>query len=116
MKNEYHKDIVDLLLETGREGMNVREIARRVYNQHYGLFAHDVVYETIYNQVRGYLWSQARQRRSPFTHLRWGWYAIKPDYAIQLDFIIDLYRDELENENTEQTEEPDTRQLSLFEA
>ena len=114
MRNEYHKDIVDLLIECGKEGMNVREISRRIYNQHYGLFAHDVVYETIYNQVRGYLWSQARQKRSPFTHLRWGWYAIKPDYAIQLDFIIELYKDDIEDGQDCHNDNTVSRQLLFF--
>jgi len=114
MRNEYHKNIIDLLLSSGKEGMNVREIARRVYNQHYGLFARDVVYENIYNQIRNYLWNQSRNRRSPFTRLRWGWYAIKPDYAIQLDFIIELYKDEEENNCNTLNEEGEKRQLSLF--
>ncbi len=114
MKNEYHKEIVDLLLECGQEGMNVREIARRIYNQHYGLFAYDVVYENIYHQIRCYLYTQSRQRRSPFIHIGWGQYAIKADYAIQLDFILELYQDEQEEGKEKLNPENDTRQMTFL--
>ena len=90
MKNAYHNDIMDMLIRSGREGMNVRRLARQLYNLHSGIFASDVVYEKLYNQVRGYLWYQSRQRHSPFVHLRWGQYALRQDIAVQLDIFIDM--------------------------
>lgn len=114
MKNEYHKDIIDLLLACGRTGMPVREIARHLYNGHYGLFAEDVVFNRIYNQVRNYLWNQSLQKHSPFIHPERGVYAIRQDMAVQLDFITELYKEDKDGEHHTVRSDDGARQLSLF--
>ena len=114
MKNEYHKNLIDLLLACGRTGMPVREIARHVYNEHYGLFAQDVVFERVYKQIRNYLWSQSHQKHSPFLRLGRGFYAMKQDMAVQLDFVSELYQAEEKEESPVPQTEDESRQLSLF--
>ena len=112
MKNIYHTDIMDMLLRSGREGMGLRQLARQLYNLHNGIFAHDVVYPQLYNQVRRYLWYQSRQRHSPFIHLRWGRYGLKQDIAVQLDIFIDMPKEE--EKPTKTIRKDDSRQLLLF--
>ncbi len=91
MRNAYHRDIMEILLHEGAEGLNLQEIARRVYNRHAGLFAVDVVYEEIYRRIRYYLWAQARRMHSPFVHTdKRGGYAIKPNMAIQMDICFEV--------------------------
>ncbi|MBQ7571758.1 MAG: hypothetical protein IJT19_05895 [Bacteroidaceae bacterium] len=112
MKNAYHNDIMDMLIRSGHDGMNVRRLARQLYNLHSGIFASDVVYERLYNQVRSYLWYQSRLRHSPFVRLRWGQYALKPDIAVQMDLFIDIPHDEDRPAKTIRRDE--SRQLLLF--
>ncbi len=114
MKNEYHKDIVDILLNCGQEGMKVKNIARHIYNMHYGLFATNVVFDNIYNQIRFYLCRQVCLKRAPFMRTRWGYYTIKPDYAIQLDFTLDLLKEEPAGKASKNKPTEHTVQLSLF--
>lgn len=90
MTNEYHRDIVAILLSCGRGSLPVRDIARRIYNLHYGLFESSLDFHRLHRQVRLYLWHQSRHRYSLFHRTAWGTYAIKPDAAIQLDFIDEL--------------------------
>lgn len=112
MKNVYHNDIMNMLLQSGREGMNVRQLSRRLYNLHSDIFATDVVYERLYGQVRSYLWYQSRLRHSPFLHLRRGQYALRPDIAIQLDIFID--RPKEEDDAPLKARKDDSLQLLLF--
>lgn len=112
MKNAYHNDIMDMLLRSGREGMNVRRLSRLLYNLHCGIFSADVVYDQLYNQVRHYLYYQSRQRHSPFIHLRWGQYALRQDIAVQLDIFIDVPRDDERPQKVVKKDE--SRQLLLF--
>ena len=90
MKNIYHSDIVEILLDCSSNGMRVKNIARRIYNRHADLFASDIDYDEIQRSTGRYLWEQAQRRETPFCHTRWGTYAIKTDFAIQLDFLQDL--------------------------
>ena len=83
-----------MLLRSGREGMNVRRLARQLFNLHTGIFSADLIYEQLYNQVRFYLYYQSRQRHSPFVHLRRGQYALKQDIAVQLDIFIDIPKED----------------------
>ena len=90
MKNIYYRDIVEILLDSGSEGLRIKNIARRIYNRHADLFAQDVDYDEIHRSAGRYLWEQSRRGESPFCHTRWGTYAIKNDFAVQLDFISEL--------------------------
>ena len=101
-----------MLIRTGHDGMPVRRLVRQLYNLHCGIFATDVVYETMYNQVRRYLWRQSRQRHSPFMRLRWGYYALKPDVAVQLDIFVDIPKDDERPQKVVKKDE--SRQLLLF--
>ena len=112
MKNAYHNDLMDMLLRSGREGMNVRRLARQLYNLHSGIFASDVVYEVLYSQVRHYLYYQSQQRYTPFLHLRRGQYALRPDIAVQMDLFIDMPREE--ERPVKSSKRDESRQLLLF--
>ena len=112
MKNVYHNDIMDMLLRSGRDGMNVRRLVRQLYNLHSGIFSSDVVYVQMYDQVRHYLYYQSRQRHSPFIHLRRGQYALKQDIAVQLDIFIDIPKEE--ERPAKPTKRDESRQLLLF--
>ena len=89
MNNIYHRDIIEILLECGREGLRIKNIARRIYNRHIDFFVSDVDYSEIRNNVGRYLWEQSRRHESPFHRTRYGTYAMKPDFAIQLDLFLD---------------------------
>lgn len=112
MKNAYHNDIMDMLLRCGHEGMNVRYLARQLYNLHSGIFSVDLVYGQLYNQVRYYLYYQSRQRHSPFLHLRRGQYALRQDVAVQLDIFIDSPKDDEVEKRI--VKKDNSRQLLLF--
>ena len=47
MKNIYHSDIVEILLDCGAVGMRIKNIARRIYNRHADLFTADLDYNEI---------------------------------------------------------------------
>lgn len=112
MRNVYHNDIMEMLLRSGREGMNVRQLSRRLFNLHNGIFISDVIYERLYNQVRNYLWYQSKQRHSPFIHLHRGQYALRQDIAVQLDIFIDCPKEE--ERSLKSVKKDDSRQLLLF--
>lgn len=112
MKNVYHTDIMNMLLHSGSDGMSLRQLTRQLYNLHSGIFSSDVVYPQLYNSVRRYLWYQSLQRHSPFVHIRWGRYGLKPDLAVQLDIFVDAPRDEERVSRPVRRDE--WRQLLLF--
>ncbi len=116
MKNAYYQDIVNLLLDSGDDGLKVYNLARHVYNRHCGLFAGDIRFRSIHNQVQSYLSKQITRPHSPFRRLRWGWYAIKPDYAVQLDFSFEpCYDSPREEEKKSRAKKaPDPIQLTFF--
>jgi hypothetical protein len=115
VKNIYHRDIVEILLECGREGHRVKNIARRIYNRHVDLFVSDINYEEIRNSVGRYLWEQSRRNESPFCRTRYGTYAMKPDFAIQLDLFLDnAIRSEIRKEQAKPVPNPHHVQLELF--
>lgn len=116
MKNIYHSDIMQLLLLKGKEGMHVAQLSRMVYNLHTNLFDRHLNYYELHQTIRVYLWRQSQMRRSPFMRVRYGYYAVKPDVAVQLDFCFD---DPIEDipaapPKKEVTPLNDPRQLLLF--
>ena len=115
MKNIYHRDIIEILLECGRDGLRIKNIARRIYNRHADFFVRDLDYSEIRDAVGRYLWEQSFRHESPFTRTRYGTYAIKPDFAIQLDLFLDFtYHGETHKEQTKPTANPHHIQLELF--
>jgi len=90
VKNIYHRDIIEILLECGREGLRIKNIARRIYNRHVDFFVKDIEYCEIRDSVGRYLWEQSQRTESPFVRTRYGTYAIKADFAIQLDLFLDF--------------------------
>lgn len=90
MNNVYHRDIVEILLSCGKEGMKLRRIAGKVYNKHANLFDRDLDYGSLHRSLGMYLWRQARHRESPFRRNAYGVYSIKPDVAVQLDLFWNL--------------------------
>ena len=121
MTNEYHRDIVNILLTCGREGLPARDIARRIYNLHYGLFEFSLDFHRLHRQVRLYLWHQSRRHYSLFQRTGYGTYAIKPNSAIQLDFLDELFASYADDKElslplcvAEPEPEADKGQLLLF--
>lgn len=86
----YYRDIIELLLPHGKEGLRLSLIVRQIYNKHADLFDDTIKYEDIYKDVGLFLWKQSQKRESPFIHNAYGIYAIKPDFAVQLDMFWDL--------------------------
>lgn len=115
MNNIYHRDIIEILLECGREGLRIKNIARRIYNRHVDFFVSDIDYSEIRDNVGRYLWEQSRRNESPFHRTRYGTYAIKADFAIQLDLFLDnAFRSEIRKELTKPQPNPHHVQLELF--
>ena len=115
MNNTYHRDIIEILLECGRDGLRIKNIARRIYNKHADFFVRDLDYSEIRDSVGRYLWEQAGRIESPFVRTRYGTYAIKPDFAIQLDLFLDFVnRSEGHKEQSKPTSAPHHIQLELF--
>jgi len=117
VKNIYHRDIVEILLECGRDGLRIKNIARRIYNRHADFFVTDIDYGEIRNDVGRYLWEQSRRSESPFHRTRYGTYAMKADFAIQLDLFLDnAIRTEANKEQTKPLPLPNPHhvQLELF--
>ena len=90
MNNTYHRDIIEILQECGRQGYRIKKIAQRIYNLHADFFATDVNYDEIHRSVGRYLWRQSKRLESPFCRTCYGTYAIKPGWAIQLDLFHDI--------------------------
>lgn len=79
MKNEYHHDILEILLSVGPQGLQVRYIALQIYNRRTGLFCEPIDFNKLYDSVRFYLWSQTQRPSSPFMHgASKGTYCLKP--------------------------------------
>ena len=115
MNNIYHRDIIEILLECGREGLRIKNIARRIYNRHADFFATDIDYSEIRDAVGRYLWGQSKRNESPFFRTRYGTYAIKADFAIQLDLFLDkALRSEIHKESLRPVPNPHHIQLELF--
>ena len=115
MNNIYHRDIIEILLECGREGLRIKNIARRIYNRHVDFFVSDIDYSEIRDSVGRYLWEQSKRGESPFVRTRYGTYAIKADFAIQLDLFLDILpRNETNKEAAKPTPNPHHVQLELF--
>lgn len=115
VKNIYHRDIIEILLECGREGLRIKNIARRIYNKHADFFVRDLDYSEIRDAIGHYLWEQSKRNESPFVHTRYGTYAIKADFAIQLDLFFDFVsRSETHKEVAKPQTGPRHIQLELF--
>ena len=115
MNNIYHRDIIEILIECGRSGLRIKNIARRIYNKHADFFVKDLDYSEIRDNVGRYLWEQSKRNESPFTRTRYGTYAIKQDFAIQLDLFLDFVsRNEAHKEQAKPTPNPRHIQLELF--
>lgn len=115
MNNIYHRDIIEILIECGREGLRIKNIARRIYNKHVDFFVKDIDYSEIRDNVGRYLWEQSKRTESPFVRTRYGTYAIKPDFAIQLDLFLDFVsRVESHKEQVKPMSDSRHIQLELF--
>ena len=90
MINAYHRDIMEILLSCGKEGMKLCRIASKVYNKHASLFDRSLDYDSLHRSLGMYLWRQARHRESPFRRNAYGVYSIKPDVAVQLDLFWNM--------------------------
>lgn len=115
MNNIYYRDIIELLLPHGQEGLKLSCIVRHLYNQHVDMFNNTVRYEDIYKAVGQFLWKQSQKKESPFKHNAYGVYAIKPDIAVQLDLFWDLPDEPIsEVDKNSIAEKNRIRQMELF--
>ena len=118
MKNVYHSDIMQLLLQRGKEGLHVSQVSRMIYNLHNNFFDQSLNYNELHQNIRNYLWRQSQMRRSPFVHIQHGVYAIKADIAIQLDICfdnpLDMHTSDMPYKGEVIPEKEDPRQLVLF--
>lgn len=89
MKDAYHRDIVGILLNSGRNGTRLCRIARKVYNLHASLFNADLNYNDLRTDIGHYLWRESQKTDSIFAHKEYGTYALKNNIAIQLDLFWD---------------------------
>ena len=111
MNNIYYRDIIELLLPHGQDGLKLSCIVRHLYNLHADLFNDSIRYEDIYKSVGKFLWKQSLKRESPFRHNSYGVYAIKPDVAVQLDLFWDMPDDE--PDYAEEKKETKTRKRAI---
>ncbi|MCF0195760.1 MAG: hypothetical protein HUK03_00670 [Bacteroidaceae bacterium] len=114
MSNNYHRDIVDILLEAGGNGLKVRNIASSIYNRRADLVTNDVVYDEIRRTISPYLWRSVKGKHSIFTRTAYGTYAIKIPFALQMDLFLDTLREEEEDAPTEKAAASNIKQLELF--
>ena len=56
MNNIYYRDIIELLLPFGQEGLKLSCIVRHLYNKHVDLFDNAISYDNIYKTVGLFLW------------------------------------------------------------
>lgn len=103
MNNIYYRDIIELLLPHGKDGLRLSQIVKHIYNQHANLFDNSINYDDIYKAVGLFLWKQSQKRESPFKRNAYGIYAIKPDVAVQLDLFWDLPTEEKTEDTTEES-------------
>lgn len=115
MNNIYYRDIIELLLPFGQEGLKLSCIVRHIYNQHVDMFNNSIKYEDIYKTVGLFLWKQSQKKESPFKHNAYGIYAIKTDVAVQLDLFWDLPKEPVaEADKDSIVEKNKVRQMELF--
>ncbi|MBO7067265.1 MAG: hypothetical protein J6W52_01085 [Bacteroidaceae bacterium] len=116
MNNIYYRDIIELLLPHGKEGMKLSLIVRHIYNTHANLFDDSIKYEDIYKAIGLFLWKQSQKKESPFKHNAYGIYSIKPDMAVQLDLFWDLPIEGKKTENDEDSKNDKNKivQMELF--
>lgn len=116
MNNIYYRDIIELLLPHGKEGLKLSLIVRYIYNQHVDMFNDSIKYEDIYKAVGSFLWKQSQKRETPFTHNSYGVYAIKPDVAVQLDLFWDLPAEAMKEavEEESRNDKSNVIQMELF--
>lgn len=90
MNNLYYNQMVELML-THPEGIRVGHLSRAIYNANCDLFTPNAssLFRNIHQQVYQYLWREQRKQKSPFLRLRWGVYALRPHFVMQLELCFD---------------------------
>lgn len=90
MNNLYYNQMVELLL-AHPDGIRVGHLSRAIYNENCDLFTPNAsgLFRDIHQQVYQYLWREQRKRQSPFLRLRWGVYALRPHFVMQLELCFD---------------------------
>ena len=79
------------------EGLRVGHIARILYNNHCDLFSTtaETEFGNIYRSTRFYLWQQSRKKFSPFERKKWGIYALRNQFVMQLELVFDEWNEEM---------------------
>lgn len=86
MDNVFYRDMISHLIQAGKDGVRVAQMARHIYNLHTTLFDSPVQYDALRRMLNSFLWHSTRHRRSIFVQRSRGVYALKPHVAVQLDF------------------------------
>lgn len=95
MNNLYYNQMMDILL-AHPEGVRVGNLTRAIYNSNCSLFTPDAaeLLRQIHRQVYSFLWREQRKRHSPFLRTRWGYYALRPHFVVQLELCFDDFEGE----------------------
>ncbi len=95
MKNLHYNAIVENLI-ANPEGLRIRAIARSIYNSEVDIFTPDAAdrFKFIHKSVQQFLWTQSRNRHSPFERRRWGVYALKHKFVVQLELQFEDWEDD----------------------
>jgi|GEM_PF-2070910 len=109
----YDRQVIEILYHAGKEGMQVKEVARRLYNLNSTLFE-PIDYPHLKSSVQSYLISQSKREGGVIMQCGWGRYCISPNYMPQLslEFSTEEFVDP--ESNCPDSSEEDPRQLSIF--
>ena len=109
-----------MLMRAGTDGLRLRNIARALYNKDCDLFDPEAEgkYQRIHKMVKRFLWSQSRKKRSPFERLKWGTYALRRNFVIQMELCFEGWEDEdiVLPPPAKKTQNPTAYMLDLFRA
>jgi len=106
----YDRMIMLMLLESGKEGISVAQLSRKLYNENCSFFD-DLDYEFFHQYVVSFLQRKSRMNQPTVVPAGTrGHYRISTDCYQQLSL---QFSDTEEEESSSETEE-DSRQLSLF--
>jgi len=108
----YERQIIEILYRAGKDGMRVKEVARRLYNLNTTLFE-PIDYPHLKAMVQSYLAYQSKRQGGVIVQASRGFYAISQNYMPQLTLEFSDEEAVESDENNNSCPE-DSRQLSIF--
>lgn len=116
MNNLYYNQMVELLL-AHPEGIRVGRLVRAIYNANCDLFTADTsgLLRSIHKQVYQHLWREQRKHTSPFQRTKWGVYALRPHFVMQLELCFDDWEnDDVAHQPRPAERKPEAYMRDLF--